>query len=493
MLETSKLTYINMARTEVRARETTRSSSPLPRSRIARTWCRIAAAALLVTVVLVLGMYATRGAAAGPTRATFSTPIRHVVILYQENHSFDNVFGQLCVTDHRCDGVTSGKLPNGATIPLKPATDIVPPVNHEHGAQQTAIAGGKMDGFANLTGCSQTTGYACYSQYAPSQIPNLAALARTYAISDHTFEMHAVPSWGAHLELVTQNLDGFTGDNPTLGTTGKTGSGWGCDSYRDATWRSSPTAAVTSQPSCIPDYALSKATYPYGGAYRSTPVNHVPTIMDELNQAGLSWKLYATGGPGQLPYGWDICPTFAECLYTSQHQDQVPSAQVITDAAAGTLPNFSIVLPAGPNSQHNTFSMLQGDNWIGQIISAIQHGPDWNSTAIFITYDDCGCFYDHVPPPAGDGIRVPMIIVSPYARPGYTDTTTATFSSMLAYTEHAFNIPPLSIEDATAYPYTNAFNYTQTPLPPTPMTHAKIPATERRYLKAHPPNPHDPT
>ena len=85
--------------------------------------------------------------------------------------------------------------------------------------------------------------------------------------------------------------------------------------------------------------------------------------------------------------------------------------------------------------------MAQGDNWIGSIVNAIEQGPQWTSTAIFITWDDCGCFYDHVPPPPGLGIRVPMLLVSPYAKAGYTDSAAASFASILAYTEHAFTLP----------------------------------------------------
>ena len=99
------------------------------------------------------------------------------------------------------------------------------------------------------------------------------------------------------------------------------------------------------------------------------------------------------------------------------------------------------------------------DDWIGQVVSAIENGPDWNSTAIFSTWDDCGCFYDHVPPPKGDGVRVPMIIISPYAKPGYTDSTVSTFASMLAFIEHNFGVAPLSNVDAKSYYYTNSFDF----------------------------------
>src|ERR1019366_2959060 len=137
--------------------------------------------------------------------------------------------------------------------------------------------------------------------------------------------------------------------------------------------------------------------------------------------------------------------------------------------------------------QHNQMSMAKGDNWIGQVVSAIENGPDWSSTAIFITYDDCGCFYDHVAPsvnPDGtpQGTRIPMVIVSPYAKAGYTDSTPATFASILAYVEQTFGLAPLSLNDAAAYPYTNSFDYSQTPLTGIPMQRESISPAEQHYL-----------
>ena len=126
--------------------------------------------------------------AAGPASPLAASPIKHVVVIYQENHSFDNVLGKLCVVDSRCDGATSGKLKTGTTVTLSKAADLIPQVAHSANSHRTAIDGGKMDGFSLTTGCKQTDNYRCYSQYDPSQIPNLAALARAFVISDRTFE-----------------------------------------------------------------------------------------------------------------------------------------------------------------------------------------------------------------------------------------------------------------------------------------------------------------
>jgi phospholipase C len=201
--------------------------------------------------------------------------------------------------------------------------------------------------------------------------------------------------------------------------------------------------------------------------------------------AGLTWRLYDTN------YIWAICPTFADCLYTAQRGNLVSTNRFLTDAQSGTLPNLSVLLPSGGSggstSQHNGTSMAQGDNWIGQAVSAVENGPDWSSTAIFICYDDMGGFYDQVPPPTPTlGVRVPMVVVSPYAKAGYTDSNVASFASMLAYVEHVFNVPPLGTADANAYNYSNAFDYTQAPLAGVRMVRQAIPPAEQRYLQAHP-------
>ena len=192
------------------------------------------------TARLALALGAATGMAASAGSAQAATPITHVVIIYQENHSFDNVLGYWCAVNKRCNGTRRGRLPNGSTVPLTQPPDIVPNVAHTNAAQRTAVDGGRMDGFAKISGCAKSTGYACYSEYRPGQIPNLIALAGHFAVSDRTFAMNPVPSFGAHVELVAQTLDGFTGDNPHVVSGNPIGPGWGCDSFMDAPWRATP-------------------------------------------------------------------------------------------------------------------------------------------------------------------------------------------------------------------------------------------------------------
>jgi phospholipase C len=214
--------------------------------------------------------------------------------------------------------------------------------------------------------------------------------------------------------------------------------------------------------------------------------------MDSMDAAGLKWHIYAPG-KRNAGYGWAICPTFYECLGSSQAKKIRQPHDFARDAANGNLASLSIVIPYFNDSQHPGFSLIRGDNWIAKNIAAIMRGPDWSSTAIFVTYDDCGCFYDPANPPPGEGIREPMLIVSPWAKPRFVDHTIASHASMLAFTEHLFGLAPMNQEDANAYDYASAFDFSQAPLPPIPLPQHRVPPSSIRYIAAHPPDTDDPT
>jgi len=465
--------------------------------------------AAAVVFLMTAMLFATgRARAVSPRDAS---PIQHVVIIDQENHSFDNVLGLLCTQvrqgklsrpgyDASCDGVDRGTLADGTTVPLRKAKDVVPEVDHRVAAQQTAIDGGAMDGFSNINGCLAAKNYKCYTQFRKQQIPNVWNFATAFTISDRTFEQKDTPSWAGHLVLAAATTDGFQGDNPTFikgPHVPHKGPGLGCDSNRQTEWWNG--SAYQLVPSCIPDQ---EGRGPFTGQGTS-PVPYVPTIFDLMDEVGVTWKIYGAGGsqaPTTPGYLWTMCPSFYECLGSSQYQNLVPASDVIGAAQDGSLPSVSFVTPTADLSQHNDWSMLAGDDWIGQVLGAIENGPDWGSTAVFLTWDDCGCFYDHVNPlvyGSDWGIRVPMIIVSPYAKQGYTDSTPAVFASMLAYVERTFGLGTLNpcgptlgcTDDANAYDYAGAFDYSQTPLSPIPVSFAPIPRWERRYLREHPAPP----
>jgi phospholipase C len=462
------------------------------------TMRRGVALAVAAVAGLVVASVAVPGASVAAAAITPAAPIKHVVILYQENHTFDNVLGALCQTDHRCDGATTAKLSDGTTRALSKATDVIPNVSHSTKSQLKAIDGGRMDMFDKIAGCTAAVNYACLSQFAPDQIPNLAALARQYVISDRTFQMDRVLSWGAHLELITSDLDGFEGDIPKpVKYAPKTPShNWGCNGNKVTGWKPNPGAPRQDVPACVPN-ADGTGTFwdMYGpnGSPRTSPVHSIPTILDSLNAASKTWKMYVTQP------GFDICTYVVKCYKSAQHATNVVKTNaILTDAAAGSLPDFSIVLPSGPRgntSQHNAASMAVGDNWIGEVVNALLAGPQAKSTAVFITYDDCGCFYDHVPPPTEQlGLRIPMVIVSPWAKKGYTDSTPTSFIAMMTFTEHLFGLPALTSADANSYDYANSFDFTQAqPTAKFRPTSTKISDEEQAELDANPPDPDDPT
>jgi phospholipase C len=412
-------------------------------------------------------------AMANASATSSPSPIRHVVVLILENHSFDNVLGRFCAevasgqlvrpgTDNRCDGATIGDMA-GTTVPLTAATNIVPPSVHGMKGQQDDIDGGKMDGFGVSTN---------YTQFDPlsgpcaagSCIPNLSGLAIRFTVSDRTFELRSSPSFEGHLAFAAATQDGFT-DNPVFNPTGPKpvshGGGWGCDSGSTAYW----SAQRTLVPSCIPDSSGSLG--PNWTGYTGPRAGYVPTIFDELSAKNKSWRIFGGAGASNgttrfqaSGYQWAICPSFAECEYTPQYDNLRPVRDLLTEAANGTLPVLSIVTPITGNSQHNRYSMSSGDNWLGTMVSAIEHGPDWPSTAVFITYDDCGCFYDHVDPlkyNSSWGVRVPMVIVSRFAKLGYTDSRPTSFAGVLAFVEHTFGLAALNSNDRSAYDYASAF------------------------------------
>jgi phospholipase C len=194
-------------------------------------------------------------AAAGPARTAVrpaltavKSPVKHIVIVYLENHSFDSILGYWC--DYHRTRCPVGGMPKSVTLSdgsvVKPADDpdVTPEVNHSIASQLNAmnIQNGvpQMNGWQRIVagGCDAASNYRCISGYLPRQEPNLSALASKFAISDNTFSLADSPSWGGHLYVVTSNLDGFPGNIPQPAPGEPRGEGWGCRPARK------PTAAT---------------------------------------------------------------------------------------------------------------------------------------------------------------------------------------------------------------------------------------------------------
>lgn len=379
--------------------------------------------------------------AAPPPPPLGVSQIKHVVFIIKENRSFDNYFG----TFPGADGATSGPTSTGVTIPLGHTPDkMLHDIGHGWYDAHTAIHGGKMDQFDKVSRGSDLTGY---TQMQQADIPNYFAYAHQFVLADRMFSSLEGPSFPNHLYTMAAQSGGAI-DNPT----NSPGGIWGCDADAGVTVGvMDSTGKVTQEPPCF-DFQ---------------------TIVDSLQNAGISWKYYAPG-MGQSGYNWSTLDAVSHIRNGPLWQSNVvPTKQFVTDAQSGNLPTVSWII-SGPTSEHPPYSTCAGENWTVQQINAVMQGPNWGSTAIFLTWDDFGGFYDHVPPPGVDqfglGPRVPLLIISPFAKKGVVSHTQYEFSSFLAFLETRFGLAALTSRDAAAANMTDSFDFAGTPQPPLPQT-----------------------
>jgi len=337
--------------------------------------------------------------------ATDFTAIQHFVFIVKENRTFDNIFG----TFPGANGATSGTISTGQVIPLGHDPDAGPrDVGHGWLESFIGINYGRMDRFdlinSTLNGTSQACNingdYLCYTQLTQQDIPNYFAYAADFVLADNAFSSISSASFPNHLYTIAATSGGAI-SNPLNGN-----SIWGCDSPSNTT-----VTVLDDQ----------------GYASSQFPCFDFPTLSDSLQNAGLSWTYYAPGY-GQAGYEWSALDAINHIRNTSLWtQHVVPTSQFVTDALAGNLPAVSWLVTDDVDSDHPPSSACVGENWAVNQINAVMQGPDWNSTLIVMLWDDFGGFYDHVPPPAVDqfglGLRVPILLISPYSKPGYISHT----------------------------------------------------------------------
>lgn len=372
-------------------------------------------------------------------------PIRHIVIVIKENRTFDNYFG----TFPRADGATYGRLSDGRVVRLSHTPDhTLLDISHQGDAARLAVDNGQMDKFDKLPGAIQNGQDIALSQLYRQDIPNYWRYAQTYTLLDHFFSTINGPSFPNHLVTVAASSHN-TDDNPLYNTHRS----WGCDSGK---------------------YTSVEAANPYTGQkYRLFPCFNMSTLPDLLRKKGISWKYYA---PSQFKSGyiWSALDAIRHIRYSSLwHTNVLPTEQFAKDARAGTLPAVSWVVTSEQNSEHPPYSACVGENWTVRTLNAVMQSPDWKSTAVFLTWDDFGGFYDHVPPPHLDyisyGPRVPTIIISPYVRAHFVDHRRFDFTSILRYIEDKYGLGQLSTYDRRAASIGQVFDFRQDPLSPLPV------------------------
>lgn len=384
-----------------------------------------------------------------------SAQIQHIVVIVAENHSFDSYFGQF----PGANGATSGKTSTGQAVPLVEASDT--PYNCGHGWTQAhqEINGGLMNGFDLV--CPNL---AAYVQYSPSQIPSYWQLAQTYGLADNMFAETAAPSFPTHAYIFAASSNNATSNiskNPN-----EQQYGWGCDAAAAGAVVSSIDPTTNHQ-------------------YNQPPCFTLKTMGEILDEAGISWRDYSPQ-PGTNGYIWNFVSYFDQLWHGPDRQDSVANSQYQTDMANCQLPQVAWITPPNNVSEHPPNSVTNGMNWTAQQINAVMNSPCgyWQNAAIILTWDDWGGFYDHVPPPQQDffgyGIRVPLLMISPYSKPGYISHTLYSFDSINAFIEHTFHTGCL-ISDclSTTNDLSDMLDLSQTPLSPIQLK--TLPAVRMKY------------
>lgn len=384
---------------------------------------------LLAAVLPLLGTQPTGGQ--GPTDPEPTTPIRHIIVLMQENHTFDNYFG----TYPGADG-----FPEGLCVPVDPfdpdVTDCVEPfhlgdqpiqdLDHSRRTFRLQFNEGNMDGFIYALNERNQRGELALGYYDDRDIPFYWNLADEYILFDRFFSSAAAGSFLNHVYWVTAS-PGTGRDRPTL--------------------------------EGLPD---------------------MPTIFDRLEDRGLSWKYYiqkyepgvdhrslVEGKPRPPQVEWVPLLSIDRYLQDPELYGRIVDLdEYYSDLRAGTLPAVSYMKIIGA-SEHPPGSLLAGQQATKVLIQALMQSDAWEHSVFILTYDDWGGWYDHVPPPQVDehgyGFRVPTLMISPYAPRGVVNSTTYDYTSILKFIELNWNLEPLTARDALANNLGDALDYSQTP------------------------------
>jgi phospholipase C len=425
------------------------------------------------------------GPASGGPTGTYVVPagvhkIQHVVVIQQENRSFDSYFG----TYPGADGIPMQHGQPSVCV-NDPTTKkcVKPYVDHAdvngggpHNAKNAIadVHGGKMNGFigqaeSGKKGCLDPTDPACTNSPRPdvmgyhtgSDIPNYWTYAKDFVLQDHMFEPAASWSLPAHLFLVSEWSAFCTQiDNPSSCTNSIVPSAGNATTGRTPGVARPPNAPAIYGGVAGPKNGGGNPRRPKKQAQAGQPIYAWTDLTYLLAKSHVSWGYYVVSGTepdcqndaaetcapvaqsSLTPGIWNPLPWFD----TVQADGQLGNIQDVTSfyaaAKAGTLPAVSWVVPSGEVSEHPPSPVSYGQSYVTSLINAVMSSPDWDSTAIFLAWDDWGGFYDHVKPPKVDengyGLRVPAMVISPYARRGYIDHQTLSFDAYDKFIEDDF-------------------------------------------------------
>jgi phospholipase C len=412
-------------------------------------------------------------AASRVTNVGSNSHIKHVVILIQENRSFDNLFARFPGADGATYGyylkkVGSQRVRTKIALKKQPLSHALD-VNHNYTTFQTDYQSGNMDGFnlATIDG-SNPAGTYPYQYVDPKDMQPYWVLAQQYVLADHLFQTQGSGSFTAHQDLIA---GGTAIDQPAANALidWPTATNWGCGASPSST---TPlvTKAGMLEASPGPYPCLN---YPTGTLRDLLDRKHVSwkyyTPSYRLNTVGTLWDAFAAIKDVYNSSEWNVPPGSSASGVT------FPETSIFSDITSCNLPAVSWLIPASQNSDHpwGPNGVDDGPSWVAQVITAIgQSGPSscdyWASTAIVVVWDDWGGFYDHAtPPPGGDfggfGFRVPMLIVSPYVPAGKVSHTQYEFGSILKFVEQTFHLGSMGTSDARATSIGNVFTFKNAP------------------------------
>ncbi|MHB8568239.1 MAG: phospholipase C [Nitrososphaerales archaeon] len=372
--------------------------------------------------------------------AQISNPIQHIVVILQENRSFDNYFGTYPgvkgIPSNVCMPYNPDNSTEGCVKPFL-TNDPITSQDLPHGFESTvtAIHNGSMNGFMLAENEDPNT----MSYFDNSTIPYYWNFASHFVLADNFYSSVLSYSLPNHWYAIA-------GQAP-------------------------PTSIYyglgTGAPAGVRNAYLNES-------------NSVSTVADLLMNSSVTWKYYdfplSVDGYNQsindgVAFNYWNPLAAKNSSYTPQYSPHfVSRGNIFSDIGNQTLPQVSWVIPSAPISEHPPANITLGMIWVTDVVDAIMNSAYWQNTAIIITWDDYGGFYDNIVPPHIDSLgysfRVPAIIISPYAKSGYIDNTQYSFESILRFIEWRFDLPSLTARDANAGNLLNAFNFNQKILSP---------------------------
>jgi phospholipase C len=452
------------------------------------TWLSISIL-LFCAVAFLMGLNGCGGFSSSNNSSTADSPrakIQHVVIIFQENRTPDNLFHDSVLMSRGADIASSGVNSKGQTIPLgeinlglNGSNPDNYDLSHAHNAFVKMCDLNPSTGACAMDGADQIE-IAClpgvvncapanpqFMYVKPDDVRPYFQMAEQYTFADRMFQTNQGPSFPAHQFILsgtsapttTSNL--FAAENPLGGA--------GCFASPDSSvWMIHPSGKELS---------------------KQYPCFEHATLTDFLNNKSISWRYYTPVGAGSIwtaPNAIEhMCgpnsppPNATACTGADWTNNVVmPTTQnpvpVLTDIANGQLAAVSWVIPTGLASDHSNDSDGSGPSWVAAIVNAIGNSQYWSNTAIFVTWDDWGGWYDHVSPQViNDGVswgsgyvygfRVPLIVISPYAKTAYISHAKHDFGSILKFVEENFGLPSLGYADMPADDLSDCFNYNQAP------------------------------